>query len=57
MQKTESSASKPDGGDRRKAWTPPVSERRGSVADLVQQVKVSGGDDSSGGRRLRLGPP
>jgi hypothetical protein len=51
MQKPESPAVNPAGSHRRKAWTAPVSEPRGSVADLVQIAKVSGGDDSSGGKR------
>ena len=51
MQKPESPAVNPAGSDRRR-WTAPVSEPRGSVADLVQIAKVSGGDDSSGGKRL-----
>ena len=41
----------------RKAWVPPSTERRGSVAELVQACKKSGGNDSSGKARVEVGCP
>ena len=41
----------------RKAWAIPTIERQGSVAELVQQTKISGGDDNSGARRSVPAPP
>ena len=37
----------------RRAWTPPTSELRGSIAELVQICKSSGKKDSYGCRTPR----
>ena len=36
----------------KKPWTRPTLERRGTVADLVQITKKSGGHDFSGSKHL-----
>ena len=40
-----------DESEARKTWVVPSTERRGSVAELVQACKISGGNDSSGKAR------
>lgn len=51
MKKTPSETTK----TRRRAWTTPTAEFRGTVAELVQIAKTSGNQDCSGHRRNNTG--